>query len=271
MDALRVGRDTVAVVRACEDQVRTRQLAHCGEQMLDPLARRDAPDVEDERRVRRDAETGSDPHGVRPQPFGFRVGKAIAAHVHLVPGHAAGDHVVSLPLRRRDDRRRSTGDPAVERRVERPFQEHLAQARLEHAEWLENVRDASDAAPGCGAGRDRVAEPEHVHDVRSPQLRQGHRQRRRDPHPAVAKGGREVPHGRPLHDRDRRPCCRPVLKIEDRRRQHLDPVAAGDKPSHQLAGGDDRPSKRTRRRPCRRGEEDSEPLPGHAKRLVERP
>ena len=101
--------------------------------------------------------------------------------------HAAGDHRVALALRRDDHSSSAARDAAIERRVERALEHHLAQPWLEHAERLEDVRHACDPAPRGGAGGDRVAEAEDVHDVGTAQTRERDRERRRDPHPAIAK------------------------------------------------------------------------------------
>ena len=106
----------------------------------------------------------------------------------------AASDVVALDARRRHDRRRARRDAAVERRVERPLERHLPQPRPEHAERLEDVRDAAQPRPAGGDRRHRVAEAEDVHDVRPLGALELDRQRRRDPHPAVAGGRREVVH-----------------------------------------------------------------------------
>ena len=90
------------------------------------------------------------------------------------------------------DRGCTRGDAAVERGVERPLQRHLPQPRPEHAQRLEDVRDPAQARPRGRGRRHRVAEAEDVHDVGPRAAVELERQRRRDPHPAVVRGRREV-------------------------------------------------------------------------------
>ena len=122
------------------------ELASGGEQELDALAGGDPADVEDDGRILGDAELA--PQVGRLGRLARRLGKAVAAHVR--PARRRTPHATtSSPLAARgdDDRRGTAGDAAVERRVERPLERHLAQPRPEHAERLEHVRDPARGAP----------------------------------------------------------------------------------------------------------------------------
>ena len=243
----------VPVVRPREHEVCAFELAHGVEQELDPLPGRDAAHVEDERCVLRDPE-------LAPQPSVSgrleRFGKAATAHPNALAGHPRAEHVLALDARGDDDRSRSLRHAPGDGRVEDPLEAHLAQARLEHAERLEDIRDAPGPRPGGDAGRDHVPEAEDVHDVRTPEALQLQRQAGRDAHPAVAKRRRQVPHPHVL-DRVRPRAARArVVEVEERRRQHLDLVAAPGQALAQLAPDPDRTAEGDGRPPGRAGEDD---------------
>ena len=212
------------------------------DEVLDAFARRDPADVEDEWRVCGDVQLRTQRAVCGAAVAGVR--KTVAAHVHLPGIHAAGDHCVTLARRRDDHRCSAARDAAVERPVECSLEQYLAQPWLEHAEWLEDVRHASYPAPRSGAGGDRVAEAEDVHDVRTAQTRQRDRERRCDPHPPIAKRRCEVVDGRAVHYLHGRPGGGPLLEIEDRRRDHLDGVSMGHQAADELPGGHDRAAER---------------------------
>ena len=79
----------------------------------------------------------------------------------------ARDDVVAFARRGDDHEAGARGDASRQRRVEHALEAHLAEPRPEHADRLEDVRDAAQAAPGSDSGRDRVAEAEQVRDVRA--------------------------------------------------------------------------------------------------------
>ena len=105
-----------------------------------------------------------------------RVGEAVAPRAHAIHRDAARPHMLCLALELDDDRC-GAARAAVERRVERALERHLAQARLEHAQRLEDVGDAAHARPRSHARRDRIAEAEHVDDVGPLQPLEGDGQR----------------------------------------------------------------------------------------------
>src|SRR5204863_2085622 len=75
----------VPVVRACDDEMCSGELAGGLEQVLDALARCDAADVEDDRRVAGNAEACTE---VTVRLGTERLREAVAAHTHL-PGRNA--------------------------------------------------------------------------------------------------------------------------------------------------------------------------------------
>ena len=170
--------------------MRVRQLAQRGQQVLDALSGRDAADVQEHRRVVRDAEIAREAPSARARQ---RLREAVPAHVDALARDDADATTSSRSmLEDDDDGGRTRRDAAVERRVERSLQRHLAQPRPEHPQRLEHVRDPLQArprrpwpsSPGRGSrrrARRRAARPVELE-----------RQRRRDPHPAVVRGGREV-------------------------------------------------------------------------------
>ena len=165
-----------------------------------PLPGRDPADVEDDRRARGDAERDAEV-AVRLRAPGL--GKSVAAHAYLLGRDA---RATTASASRREATTTSCGascDASIERRVERPLEEHLPQAGLEHPERLEDIWDASDAAPRGDPGCDRVPEAEDVDDIGSVHPRERGGQRGRDAHPAVAKRRRQIADGRPVDDADR--------------------------------------------------------------------
>ena len=245
----------VAIVRPGEDDVDGGQLAGHGQQVLDSLSGGDASHVENELRVCGKAEPLAQVGSSRRRSSG--AGKPLP-RTRIFSAPTSAQAATASPSRSRcDDHSRSAADdPAVERRVERALQQHLAQARLEHAERLEDVGHALEAAPGRDAGRDRIAEPEDVNDVRPLGAGQLDRQRGGDAHPAVAERRREVAHVCAVDDSGRAAKAGTRLEIDDRRRQDVDRVPPRDETAHELTGGDDGPSEGARRRPDGCGEED---------------
>ena len=188
------------------------------EQVLDALACRDPADVEDERRVCGDAAAA---RASRRSRRGGRRARGSRCRARA-PSRRSTPHAITRRAsrsRRDDDRSSAARDAAVERRVERALEHHLAQPRLEHPERLEDVRDACEPAPRGGAGRDGIAEAEDVHDVRPVADARARRQRRRDPHPAVAQRRGEVVDGGAVDDADGGARGRAPLEVDDRRRQ----------------------------------------------------
>ena len=123
-----------------------------------------------------------------------RLREGVAAEADAGRIDAAGDDVVPLPRRRDDHESGARRDAAGERRVERPLEPHLPQARPEHAHRLEDVGDPPRPAPAGDDRRERVAEPDHVRHRRARQLPQREREGGRHAHPAVAERRCEVGH-----------------------------------------------------------------------------
>ena len=73
---------------------------------------------------------------------------------------------------------------------------------------------------------------------------QRERQRRRDAHPAVAEGRREVRHARAADRLDRRPRAGPFADVAERRRHDVDLVPARDEARDELPRDDDRAAER---------------------------
>ena len=138
-----------------------------------------------------------------------RFREAVAPHANACLVDAAGHDVVPLAGRGDEHERRARRHPAAERRVEHALEPHLAQPGAEHPDRLEDVRHAAGAAPGGGERRERVAEADDVRDVRSWQAPQDERQRRREPHPAVAQRRPEVRDPGAADDVDVRSARRP--------------------------------------------------------------
>ena len=226
------------------------------EQMLDSLSRGDPAHVQDDRRLRGNAQVPAQV-AVTFSRHLAGIGETVASDVHLRRPDAARDHGVAFPVRRHDDRSRTARDPAVQSRVQQSLQQHLPQSRLEHAERLEDVRHVRNAAPGSDSRRDRVAEAEHVRNIRPVQPRECERKSGRDPHPSVAQRRREIAHAGAVDHTERRPERRAGVEIGDRRRDHVDVVPARDEPPHELARRHDRPAERPRRRPHGRGEKNA--------------
>ena len=224
--------------------------------MIDSFPPRDPAHVQDERRLRGNAE----PSAKIAAPVGGHVvgvGEAVAADMCLRRRDAAGDHRIPLAVGRHDNCSCAASDPAVQRPVEQSFQQHLAEPRLEHAERFEDVRHVREAAPGCDPGRDRIAEAEDVRDVRPVEPGEGERESGRDPHPPVTQRSREVAHAGAVDDPERRPERGPGVEVGDRRGDDVDVVPARHEPPDQLARRHHRPAEGPRRRPDRRGEEDA--------------
>ena len=232
------------VVWPDEDEVRVLEPSRGGDQVLDPLPCGDPTDSEDERRVPRD--TGRLTCGGRLSMWGRRLGEAVAAHDDALGGHAARDDVVSLARGGDDDdggaRRNATRDG----RVERSLQPYLPQPRPEHPQRLEDVRDPAGAAPERGACRDRVAEAEDMGDIRAPPSPELQRQRRRDPHPAVAEGRGQVVDGRSVHRLDAPVRGRPAVHVDQRRRDDVHAMSSLDEPAHELSRHHHGPAERPR-------------------------
>ena len=252
------GHRPVAVVWADEHDVRVGQPACRRDEVLDALLGRDPADVEHHRRP------------VRHDP-GQRIGisrrgrlrEGIAAEADAGRIDAAGDDVVPLPRRRDDHELGARRDAAGERRVERPLEPHLPQARPEHAHRLEDVGDPPRPARAGDDRRQRVAEPDHVRHRRARQLPQREREGGRHAHPAVAERRCEVGHPGAVEQLDPRSPVRASADLRERRRQHLELVAAFDEARDEPTGDLDRAAERVRGPVGRDREEDPKP-PVHA-------
>src|SRR5207244_6346299 len=108
------------------------------EQVLEAFACGDPPDVENDRGVAGKAEARTE---VAVRLRARRLGKSVAPHTYLLGRDARGNESVGLSLRGDHHGGSSSGDSSIQRRVERPLQQHFPQARFEIRERLEAVSD----------------------------------------------------------------------------------------------------------------------------------
>ena len=156
----------VTVVRPDEHEMDIGELACGGEQMFDALAGGDTPHVEDDRRSFGDAELAPQ-DAARSAGIDSGIGEAVAPYPHASSRHAARPDVLRLTLGADDDGCRAARDPAVERRVEPRLSVTLRSRGSNIPSGSNTYGIAPGSRPRRHAGRDGIAEAEHVHDVGS--------------------------------------------------------------------------------------------------------
>jgi hypothetical protein len=157
------GRDAMAIVGPGNDEMNLRDLPRRLEEVVDPFPGSDPPDVKGNRRLCGDPELGSQV-AVSGGSL-FRGREAVAAYVHLLRPKPVCNDSLALAFGRDDHSGRPAANAAVERGVQGALQCDLAQARLEHPERLEDVRNAREPVPRCRPGRHRIPKSEDVHDI----------------------------------------------------------------------------------------------------------
>ena len=232
----------VPVVGAGENHVDVGEPSRSLQEVLDALLGRDPADVEDDRRA-----VGNDARKRIAVGRRRRLGEGVRADPDPARVDARRDDVVALLRRRHDDEARALHDAARHGGVEQALQGHLPQPRREHPDGLEEIGDATQPAPRGDTRCDRVAEAHHMRHVGPRQAAQLERQRRRDPHPAVAQRRRQVRHARAVDRLDPRAPAGSPRDVRQRRRHHLDVVTARGEPRDQLARNDDGASERVGR------------------------